>query len=196
LARFDNLLFGLQYLSSALRRRPFTGTYRNIAYRKELFFDNKGFSSFLNYKYSEGIFLNYIMSAQNTTVALSENSFVTTRCNSLSKWENFRAYQYRIKKYFRNFRFFANLFSLETFSRYLFYLFIIVNSTYSILLEKWGCLGVTGLLFALKILVSLVIVNKAAQRFQAGKYRFSYIIMDILQPFYCLYFRLKPEGKR
>jgi glycosyltransferase involved in cell wall biosynthesis len=196
LARFDNLLFGLQYLSNALRSKPFTGTYRNIAYRKELFFDNKGFSLFLNYKYSEGIFLNYIMSAQKTTVALSENSFVTTKCNSLSKWENSRAYQYRIKKHFRNFRFFANLFSLETFSRYLFYLFIIANSTYFILLEKWGCLGITGLLFVLKMFVSIVIINKAARCFQAGKYRFSYIIMDILQPLYCFYFRLKPEGKR
>ncbi|MDR1809176.1 MAG: glycosyltransferase [Prevotella sp.] len=196
LARFDNLLFGLQYLSCAILKRPFTGTYRNTAYRKELFFDNKGFSLFLNYKRCEGIFLNYIMSAQNTTVALSKDSFVTTKCKSLSKWENFRTYQRQIRKHFRNARFYAGLFSIETFSRYLFYFLVVVNSIYSIWLAKWGYLGVTGLLFVLRLLFSLVILNKAARHFLSGKFGFSYIVIELLQPLFCFYFRLKPERKR
>jgi glycosyltransferase involved in cell wall biosynthesis len=191
LARFDNLLFGLQYLSCALLKKPYTGTYRNIAYRKELFFDNKGFSSLLNYEYSDGIFLNYIMSSDNTAVALSPDSFITTKLTGLSKWESIRIYQYKIKKHFRNFRWVSQIFSMETLNRYLFYILVVSLTIYSILLEKWNCTSIAGFLFVMQMMIEIVIINKAARHFYSGKYRFSYIIMDLMQPVYNLYFRIK-----
>lgn len=191
IARFDNLLYSLQYLSSAIKRKPFTGTSRNVAYRKELFFDNKGFSLFLNYEYSEGIFLNYIMNKRNTAVSLSPDSFVSTNLNSISKWKSIKNYQNKIKKYFRNFRFFSNIFSGETISRYLFYILSVSSITYSIVEEKWGLLIIVGLLFIIKMITSLYIINKSASFFSAGKFRFSFIIIDLLQPIYNFIFRLR-----
>ncbi|GAB6012843.1 glycosyltransferase [Viscerimonas tarda] len=184
IARFDHLLFSVQYMASALIRRPYTAIYRNVAYRKELFFDNKGFSMFLNYKYSDGIFLNYIMSAKNTAVALSPDSFVTTKLNTFAKWERIRTYQYKIQKHFKNFRFSSHLFSLETFSRLLFYLFILVLTPCAIVQEEWGGLIILGLLFVIRMITALIIINKAANYMRAGKFLFSYIVMDLLQPFY------------
>jgi hypothetical protein len=124
------------------------------------------------------------MSPKNTAVALSPDSFVTTKLNTFSKWERIRTYQYKIKKHFKNFRFFSNLFSWETSSRLLFYLFILVLTPYAIVQEEWGGLIVMGLLFVLRMITALIIINKAANYMCSGRFWFSFIIMDLLQPFY------------
>lgn len=43
---YDQLLFSIRYLSFALINRPYMGVSSNMAYRKELFFKNKGFPNF------------------------------------------------------------------------------------------------------------------------------------------------------
>lgn len=45
LIRFDTFLTALQYLSYSLAGSTYMGVGRNMAYRKHLFFDNKGFGS-------------------------------------------------------------------------------------------------------------------------------------------------------
>ena len=190
-ARFDNLLFSLQYMASALIKKPYTGIYRNVAYRKELFFDNKGFSSFLNYENSDGIFLNCIMSSENTVVSLSPNSFVSTDLNSIAKWENLKKYQSKIKRHFRNHRSFSRIFLLETFSRYLFYIFIALAFIYSVMLEEWGMAIVSVAFLILKTVVGATIISSAANYLFAGKFKASYIILELLQPAYSTYLKLR-----
>lgn len=41
--RFETLYTGMQYLSAAAAKRPYMGVGRNLAYRKSLFLENKGF---------------------------------------------------------------------------------------------------------------------------------------------------------
>ena len=43
LVAYDNLITGLQYISSALTGNPYTGNGRNLSYRKDLFFAHKGY---------------------------------------------------------------------------------------------------------------------------------------------------------
>ncbi len=65
------------WLSSAIDHRPFRGTELNLAYRKELFFANKGFSRSLNLHSGDNdIFISEIASKQNTAVELSPESIV------------------------------------------------------------------------------------------------------------------------
>src|SRR5699024_8771579 len=45
--RYDNLIHHLKFLSMAIAGKPFMGIGRNMAYKKELFFNNKGLSSVL-----------------------------------------------------------------------------------------------------------------------------------------------------
>ena len=45
---FDNLFTSMRYLGFALAGSPYMGIGRNLAYRKELFYQQKGFSAHLN----------------------------------------------------------------------------------------------------------------------------------------------------
>jgi len=195
LSRFDNLLYSLQYFSLALKNKPVTGTYYNVAYKKNLFFDNNGFSSFLNYKYPEGVFLNYIMNKSNTAISLSQDSFVSSRINSLYAWREMRFSYLKIKKHFRNFRFYSSIFSLETLTRYLFYLALAFIIVFCIITSNWDTLIIAGLIFLCKTAVQLKILNKSAKHFMAGKFYFSFIPSELLQPVYNLYFRIQSRKK-
>ena len=50
---FDTLFQSLRYLGFALAGKPYMGIGRNLAYRKELFFQQKGFSKYLNLQRGE-----------------------------------------------------------------------------------------------------------------------------------------------
>ncbi len=74
---FDSLYTSLKYLSWAEAGRPYRGNSYNLAYRRSLFFKNKGFQRSLNLKYGDDdIFLSEIASGDNTAVQLSGDSIV------------------------------------------------------------------------------------------------------------------------
>ncbi len=195
IARFDHLLYSLQYLSSAIKQKSYFGTIFNIAYRKELFFNNKGYSSSLNFENSEGLFINQLMKKDNVGFAIENESFVETSMNSFNKWERLRIYYYKIKKNFRNHKFAANRFCLESISRYLFYILLITLIYNSIIHNNWIVTGIVSLLFIIKITTQLIIINKAAKYFEAGVFRLSFIIVELLQPLYNLLFKLSSKKK-
>lgn len=67
----------VQWLSSAIFRHPFRGTELNLAYRRKLFFDNKGFSRSLNLHFGDDdIFISEIVTRSNTVVELSPESII------------------------------------------------------------------------------------------------------------------------
>ena len=58
---FDTLFQSLRYLGFALAGKPYMGIGRNLAYRKELFFQQKGFSKYLNLQRGEDdLFINQL----------------------------------------------------------------------------------------------------------------------------------------
>ncbi len=74
---FDTISAGVTWLTSAIAGKPYRGTEFNIAYTRELFFDNKGFSRSLNLRYGDDdIFISEIANGANTVVELSEPSIV------------------------------------------------------------------------------------------------------------------------
>lgn len=68
--RYETAFTALQYFSFALKGLPYMGVGRNLAYRKELFFQNKGFSS--HYHIASGdddLFVNQNAVKSNTSIA-------------------------------------------------------------------------------------------------------------------------------
>jgi len=185
-ALFDNLLFSLQYLSKALRNKPYVGVYRNTAYRKHLFFDNKGFSSALKYDHAEKIFLNSIMTEYNTAVALSESSFVSCELESFSMWKFIKTNYMRAKSHFKNFT--PRIFHLETVTRYLFYISFLAMVAYSGASFLWAYLIGSILIFAARFLIQYIVLKKSAGHFNTSYYSFLLPVMDIIQPYYNSYF--------
>ena len=67
----------LKYLSQAIIGKPYRGTSDNLAYRKSIFFDNKGFSRSMHLHHGEDdLFINEITTNTNTHVELSHESSV------------------------------------------------------------------------------------------------------------------------
>lgn len=89
LAAYDNMITGLQYLSSALRHQPYMGSGKNLAYRKELFFQHKGYYKSLNLHAGEDdLFINEIANKKNTKVELSGESIT-----QMAPYERFKVWK-------------------------------------------------------------------------------------------------------
>lgn len=75
---WDRTWESVRWLSSAICGRPLRGTACNLAYRRSLFFDHKGFSRTLHLRYGDDdVFLQELVSAPvSTAVELSEESRV------------------------------------------------------------------------------------------------------------------------
>ncbi|MDE6490447.1 MAG: glycosyltransferase, partial [Muribaculaceae bacterium] len=74
------------YLSAALRGRPYRGDGHNLAYRRDTFFRNKGFSRSLNlHDGDDDIFINEVASQRNTAVALSTDAIISTDAGNSAK---------------------------------------------------------------------------------------------------------------
>ncbi len=77
---FDFVADSVRWLAVAVAGKPFRGTEYNIAYRKKLFMDNKGFARTLNLHYGDDdIFVSEIARRGNTVVEISEDSIVRLR---------------------------------------------------------------------------------------------------------------------
>ena len=77
LIRFDTLYTAIQYLSMALAHRPYMGVGRNLSYRRELFYKNKGFTS--HYTIPSGdddIFISQVANDRNTRIFIDPTSRV------------------------------------------------------------------------------------------------------------------------
>lgn len=72
---YDFAASTVTWLSAAIAGAPYRGCSGNVAYRRQLFFDNKGFSRSLNLRYGDDdIFINEITSSENTAVQLAPES--------------------------------------------------------------------------------------------------------------------------
>lgn len=72
---FDYVSGGVTWLSAAIAGKAYRGCGANVAYRRQLFFDNKGFSSALNLRYGDDdIFINEITTQDNTAVEIGSDA--------------------------------------------------------------------------------------------------------------------------
>lgn len=76
-ASFDIQADAVRYLSYAIAGRPYRGNACNLAYRKEVFRDARGFSTHLNLKFGDDdIFINQVADRSNTAVEISPDAMV------------------------------------------------------------------------------------------------------------------------
>ena len=77
---FDRTIDACHYLFAAAKGRVVRGNRCNIAYRKSLFFDNKGFSRTMNLKYGDDdIFIQEIANYAGVTAEFTADGLVTEK---------------------------------------------------------------------------------------------------------------------
>lgn len=89
LIRFDTFLIAANYLSAAIKGKGYMGVGRNLAYKKELFYKEKGFSK--HYHITSGdddLFINQACTNENTNVAVSSNAITYSLAKTtFSDWK-------------------------------------------------------------------------------------------------------------
>jgi glycosyltransferase involved in cell wall biosynthesis len=86
--RFETLLTALQYFSWAKMGKPYMGVGRNLAYKKEEFFNVNGFIDHIKIRSGDDdLFINQAANSDNTTISYSTESFTfSTPKTSYKDW--------------------------------------------------------------------------------------------------------------
>lgn len=88
LIRFETLFTAMQYFSFALCKMPYMGVGRNLAYKKELFFKNRGFS---NHQHilsgDDDLFINEVANKTNIEIVFEKEAHtVSLPKTTFSSW--------------------------------------------------------------------------------------------------------------
>jgi cellulose synthase/poly-beta-1,6-N-acetylglucosamine synthase-like glycosyltransferase len=129
LVRYDTFIVAMQYLSFAMRGLPYMGVGRNLSYRKELFFKQKGFVS--HYRIASGdddLFIGAVARKGNTKVELAPESFVYSEPkHSFKAWRTQkRRHMTTGKEYKKKFKLLLGTYGLSLIVFYLALLFLLI----------------------------------------------------------------------
>lgn len=193
---FDTLLNSMRYLGMAISGHPYMGTGRNMAYRKSLYYKQKGFSSHLNLQRGEDdLFINETANEHNTRVETDPESLVRI---SIPKYK--RIWREEKVSYMATSRLFKGtaryLMGFETCSRLLFYITTIATIIISTILHQWIIAGIALLLWTLRYVLQLVVFRKASTYLGERKFYALLPVFDILQPIWNLGFKLQRRIRR
>lgn len=188
---FDSLFTSLRYLGFALAGKPYMGIGRNLAYRKELFFKVKGFSTHLNMQRGEDdLFINQIANENNTRVETSPDSVIR-----MQPVERYKDWKEEKVSYMATARFYKGsqrwLLGLETATRLLFYVACLSEIVFGILSFHWLAAGLVLLLWIVRYSAQAYVINKTANEMGDNRsYYFTLLVFDIIRPLQSLKFRL------
>ncbi len=178
--RFESFLTGIQFTGLALLGKPYMGVGRNLAYRKELFLNNKGFNSHLSVTGGDDdLFVNEHTSKENTMVSLGNEAIVFSKPQIT--WRDFLHQKFRHlsvgKRYKFSDKLILGLFSLTWMLTW----FVVLPMLF---FSPW--MNVLLLLFGLRIVLMMttlhILPKKLGDAFEAWKSPF----LDFMYAFYYL----------
>lgn len=192
LIRFDAFMIAVQYLSAGIKKKPYMGVGRNLAYTKDLFFKEKGFSK--HYHINSGdddLFVNQAGTPSNTNVCVDKEAVTYSRPKKTFKQWNIQKTRHLTT---------APLYSASSksriffnyFSQYFFY-FSLVPLTFFI-----STLLLIPILLVLKVIAQALILNKACKKLNekdllAGSALYELILLFIYPIFHISKIFYKPN---
>lgn len=179
--RCTKFMVSMRYLSSALAGKTYRGTQQNIGYKKELYFENNGFTDLRLNVGLDDLFIQRIANKRNTAVVINPSGFVRERqSGGLSWWRGVRSYNsYTFKLYPKLVKL---KISAELVCRFLFFL-----TTFALIV--WGVvdrnlmifIGAISLLISRLLVVLITIYNCSKRVGDRGLIKF-YFIYDFISP--------------
>jgi glycosyltransferase involved in cell wall biosynthesis len=179
--RFETFHTALQYLGYALAGKPYMGVGRNLAYRKSLFFRNKGFSS-INHIPSgdDDLFINQVANRHNTAVMLDPQAFtLSAPKQSWREWMRQKNRHYTTGKFYKPVH--KWLLGLYTFTLFLFYPLFVASLIWFD--WRWSLIPL-----GLRLLALGIVWNKAMKRLDEKDLFPLFLFWDIGMFFYYLLF--------
>ncbi len=193
---FDTLLNSMRYLGQAISGNPYTGCGRNLAYRKSLFYKQKGFVSHLNLQRGEDdLFVNQTANKRNTQVEAHPESVMRITAPHYSKnWKEEKLSYTMTSRYYKGFS--RYLMGFETTTRLLFLTMVIACIVYGILTQSWIVLGTSILLWLLRFIMLIVVFRKTSLALGERKFYTTLLLFDWMQPIWNFRFKLSQRFSR
>ena len=181
LIRFETFHTALQYFSYALAGKTYMGVGRNLAYRKNLFFQNKGFSAINNIPSGDDdLFINKVATKKNTAIVLDPDTFTVSKPKQTWKdWKRQKNRHYTTGKYYKTSH--KILLGLYTFSFFVFYPLLAL----SFLFFDWR---LSFIPFAVRFFIQAIIWNKSMKKLKEDDLINWFWLLDIWMFFYYLVF--------
>lgn len=156
--RYDTFYIALQYLGFAALGLPYMGIGRNMAYKKTLFFKNKGFAGHYHIQSGDDdLFINEVATGKNVSIEVSPESLTTSKVKrTFQKWIRQKRRHLTTFKYYSK-RSRAQLFILGL-SQYLFFISFVI--LLAIQFEPY----IAMIAFGVRLTLQFIIFNSAMKK--------------------------------
>lgn len=180
--KFDTLFVAMQYLGMAEADRPHMGVGRNLSYRKETFFNMKGFAGTLNLQSGDDdLLVNRGATSTNTRIEVSKESTTWSEPKrTFRQWYAQKERHLSVSDKYNNSS--KTRLTIEPVSRGLFYLTSIAMIILGVLNFNWIVIGFSGLILISRYILQLSIINKTAKILGEQKFYLTIPIFDIFIP--------------
>ncbi len=174
--RYDTLTIALQYLGMAIRGVPYMGVGRNLAYRRSVFFENKGFGSH-NHIISgdDDLFVNSNAGKSNTSVEFRNGTHTrSVPASSFTEWVKQKQRHMKTARYYKP----RDMFLLitEPITRVLFYASFIVLLSYLFLWQY------VLIIFGLRLITHITVLALGQKRLNEPGLAVYSLFFDIFSP--------------
>jgi glycosyltransferase involved in cell wall biosynthesis len=178
--RFETFVTAIQYVGWALLGNPYMGVGRNLAYRKSLFINNKGFHPYLKITGGDDdLFVNAHARRKTTRVVVGKEALVFSKPKKT--WTDFYYQKIRHLSVGKNYKFFdrivLGLFSTTWILTWIFVVPFTFLSAWTYILA--GCI-------VLRWILMIILFNKAPRKMGDGFEGWKTPFLDFIYAFYYL----------
>jgi len=174
--RYDCLTIAMQYFGMAIRGIPYMGVGRNLAYRRSVFFNNKGFGSH-NHVISgdDDLLVNSIATGKNTNVEFRKETHTRSiPCSDFNEWITQKKRHLTTAPYYKLRD--KLILITEPVTRILFYVTFIVLIS-NIFLWPW-----VAAVFVIRIISQIIVFTQVQKKLNEPELLFYLLFFDIFSP--------------
>lgn len=185
LIRFDTFQVAIQYFSYALMGKAYMGVGRNLAYKKELFFENKGFASHLHLPSGDDdLFIKEVSTTTNTTIATAISAHSLSEPKTTWKsWIRQKSRHLSTGLYYTSYH--KQMLGAWTLSQMLFWILFIT------LMAKQFFIPYLIIIFLIRLAVQLVITFPLLKKTEEEDLGLLYPLLELTYIVFYLIFMLK-----
>ncbi len=174
--RYDSMTIAMQYLGMAVRGVPYMGVGRNLAYRRSVFFENKGFGNF-NHIVSgdDDLFVNSKATARNTVAEFRRDAHTrSVPSKSLKEWITQKKRHLTTAPYYKLRD--KLLLTTEVLSRVLFYSLFVILLSFRFM---WPYMLIV---FGVRLITQTVVLLLTQQKLDERGLTIYALFFDIISP--------------
>jgi glycosyltransferase involved in cell wall biosynthesis len=171
--RYESFVTALQYFSFALAGIPYMGVGRNLAYRKQLFFDHNIYPKYPQLiSGDDDLLINHAATKENTTIRLSTGTFMYSEPKRT--WDE---YWYQKKRHVSTGRYYKwrhkGLLGVLAVANLFFYPLFLMCLIYT------GFAAEALMLFLIKLFVQVVVYNSVMKRLEVHDLFLLFPLLDL-----------------